>query len=173
MGEKTDKKRKRDGEEKTKAEKKERKETKDEQAESTVEPKLNPIAKPLADKKLTKKLFKLTKKAKEAKSIRKGVKEVTKAIRKGQKGLVILAGDVTPLDVMTHIPVLCEEANIPYVYVTSKDELGTVAGTKRATSTIMVSKTPKKPKNPEEKSKDYSEEYNECESDIKELEKKQ
>jgi H/ACA ribonucleoprotein complex subunit 2 len=66
------------------------------------------IAKPLASKKTTKKLHKLVKKASTAKHISRGVKEVVKAIRKGAKGLCVIAGDISPIDVITHIPVLCE-----------------------------------------------------------------
>lgn len=40
------------------------------------------------------------------------------------------------------MPVLCEEAKIPYIYVPSKTELGVAAATKRATSCILV-KPPK------------------------------
>ena len=35
--------------------------------------------------------------------------------------LVFLAGDISPLDVLTHVPVLCEDHDIPYVYVPSKE----------------------------------------------------
>src|SRR5690348_1622499 len=38
--------------------------------------------------------------------------------------LMILAGNITPIDVITHIPILCEENDIPYVYVPKKEELG-------------------------------------------------
>lgn len=44
------------------------------------------IAKPLADEKLCKKVLKLCKKASKRKAIRRGVKEVVKALRKKQKG---------------------------------------------------------------------------------------
>lgn len=33
---------------------------------------------------------------------------------------MILAGDVSPIDVISHIPILCEENQIPYCYVPSK-----------------------------------------------------
>lgn len=33
---------------------------------------------------------------------------------------VVLAGDVTPIDVYSHLPVMCEDRNIPYCYVPSK-----------------------------------------------------
>lgn len=52
--------------------------------------------------------------------------------------IVVLAGDISPIDVLSHMPVLCEEAKIPYIYVPSKAELGMAAATKRATSCILV-----------------------------------
>lgn len=45
------------------------------------------------------------------------------------------------MDVISHIPVLCEDHGIPYVFVTSRAELGASAATKRPTSVVMV--TPK------------------------------
>jgi len=38
--------------------------------------------------------------------------------------VVILAGDVTPVDIMTHMPTWCEEKEIPYIYVPTKYDLG-------------------------------------------------
>ena len=55
---------------------------------------------------------------------RRGVKEVVKALKKETKGVCVIAGDISPIDVITHVPILCEEANVPYVYVHSKEELG-------------------------------------------------
>ncbi len=48
------------------------------------------IAKPLAPKKTTKKIHKLVKKATQAKIVRRGVKEVVKAIRKGERGFCVI-----------------------------------------------------------------------------------
>lgn len=42
------------------------------------------------------------------------------------------------MDVISHIPVLCEDHGIPYVFVTSRAELGSSAATKRPTSVVMV-----------------------------------
>eukprot|EP01090_Pellita_catalonica_P022000 TRINITY_DN8395_c0_g1_i1.p1 TRINITY_DN8395_c0_g1~~TRINITY_DN8395_c0_g1_i1.p1 ORF type:complete len:150 (+),score=28.38 TRINITY_DN8395_c0_g1_i1:28-450(+) len=99
---------------------------------------LSPIAKPLADKKLTKKILKLNKKATKDKQVRRGVKEVVKAIRKKETGLCVIAGDISPIDVITHLPVYCEENNIQYVYVASKHELGKSSGCKRPTSCVLI-----------------------------------
>jgi ribosomal protein L7Ae-like RNA K-turn-binding protein len=35
--------------------------------------------------------------------------------------ICVIAGNISPIDVITHVPILCEEADIPYVYVTSKE----------------------------------------------------
>jgi len=100
------------------------------------------IATPLASEKLHKKLFKAVKRAAASKSLKRGVKEVVKALRKGEKGLVVLAGDISPVDVISHIPVLCEDGEVPYCYVGSKADLGAAAATKRPTSVVFLA--PKK-----------------------------
>lgn len=104
---------------------------------------VNVISHPLASKKSTKKAHKLVKKAAGQKQIRRGVKEVIKGIRKGETGLAILAGDIYPLDVISHIPLLLEEKDIPYIFVPSKQDLGAAASTKRPTSVVLV-RTPQK-----------------------------
>ncbi|KAI8810259.1 50S ribosomal protein L30e-like protein [Cladochytrium replicatum] len=96
------------------------------------------FAKPLADKKLTKKTLKAVKEASKQKAVKRGVKEVVKALRKGQKGFVIIAGDISPIDVITHIPVLCEDNDVPYIYLPSKEDLGHAGSTRRPTSCIMI-----------------------------------
>ena len=35
--------------------------------------------------------------------------------------ICVIAGNISPIDVITHVPILCEEADIPYVYVPSKE----------------------------------------------------
>jgi H/ACA ribonucleoprotein complex subunit 2 len=104
---------------------------------------VNVIAHPLACKKSTKKVHKLVKKAAAVKYIRRGVKEVVKGLRKGEDGLAILAGDIYPIDVISHLPILLEEKNIPYLFVPSKQDLGAAASTKRPTSCVLI-RTPKK-----------------------------
>jgi H/ACA ribonucleoprotein complex subunit 2 len=45
--------------------------------------------------------------------------------------------------VYSHLPVLLEEQDIPYLFVPSKQDLGAAASTKRPTSCVLV-RTPKK-----------------------------
>jgi len=99
---------------------------------------VNVISTPLANKKLTKKIYKLVKKACQAKFVKRGVKEVVKALRKGEKGFCVLAGDISPMDVICHLPIMCEDRKLPYIYIPSKHDLGASAGTKRPTSCVLI-----------------------------------
>jgi large subunit ribosomal protein L7Ae len=70
--------------------------------------------------------------------IAKGTNEVTKHVERGQAKLVLMAEDVTPEEILAHIPILCEEKGVPYGYVPSKSELGAAAGLPVATAAIAV-----------------------------------
>ena len=61
-------------------------------------------------------------------SVRKGTNETTKAIERAQAKLVVMAEDVEPPEVVAHLPLLCEERKIPYIYVPSKEKIGTAIG---------------------------------------------
>jgi len=61
-------------------------------------------------------------------AVRKGTNETTKAVERGQAKLVVIAEDVDPPEVVAHLPLLCEERKIPYVYVPSKEKLGDAVG---------------------------------------------
>lgn len=99
---------------------------------------VSPIADPLASDKMNKKLIKLVKKSMKDKLVHRGVKETVKAVRKGSKGLVIIAADISPIDVLSHLPILCEDKSIPYIYVKSRAEIGDACKTKRPTSCVLV-----------------------------------
>ncbi|KAG2348915.1 L30e-like protein, partial [Suillus weaverae] len=137
---------------------------------------LSPLAQPLAQKKLVKKLHKTIKKASKARQVKRGVKEVVKGIRKGEKGLLVLAADINPIDIISHLPVLSEEAQIPYIFVTSKEELGHASSTKRPTSCVMICPDQKRKvqkKDAEaEKDDDYRELYEECRKEVAKLDHK-
>lgn len=60
--------------------------------------------------------------------VRKGTNEATKAVERGRAKLVIIAEDVDPPEVVAHLPLLCEERRIPYVFVPSKRKLGNSTG---------------------------------------------
>ena len=72
--------------------------------------------------------------------IRKGANEATKAIEKGQAKLVAYAADVTPKEIIMHLPLLCKEKNIPCFEVSKKDDLGAAAGLTVPTAAVAVVK---------------------------------
>ncbi|SAM09408.1 hypothetical protein [Absidia glauca] len=146
---------------------KEKKEKKEKKVETEVARFASPIAHPMAEDKLSKKIHKTVKKASKAKHVRRGVKEVGKALRKGEKGLVVIAGDISPIDVIAHLPVLCEDSNVPYVFVPSKENLGEASATKRPTSVTMVVLGGQK--KDLKAAEDYKELYDECFSEAKKL----
>ncbi len=90
-------------------------------------------------KELSDKVLQAVTVAKATGKVRKGVNETTKTIERGLAKLVIMAMDVQPEEILMHLPVLCEEKKVPYVYVPSKVELGQATGISVPTSSIAVS----------------------------------
>ena len=48
------------------------------------------------------------------------------------------------MDVISHLPILCEDNDVPYIYVRSKEDLGAAGLTKRPTSCMLVAPAIKK-----------------------------
>nr|KAF7425157.1 hypothetical protein H0235_007595 [Vespula pensylvanica] len=100
---------------------------------------VNSIATPMASRKLAKKIYKCIKKASKHRTyLRNGLKDVQKHIRKGEKGLVVFAGDVFPIEIMCHLPIVCEDKDIPYCYTPSRLDIGTAMGVKRGSLMDIV-----------------------------------
>ena len=72
--------------------------------------------------------------------IRKGANEATKAIDKGEAKLVVYAADVTPKEIIMHLPLLCKEKNIPCIMVSKKEDLGAAAGLSVGTAAVAIVK---------------------------------
>src|SRR3989338_896606 len=72
--------------------------------------------------------------------IRKGANEVTKAIEKGVAKLVVYAADVSPKEIIMHLPLLCKEKNIPCFQVAKKEDLGAAVGLALGTAAVAVIK---------------------------------
>ena len=89
-------------------------------------------------KELVSKVYEAVTIAKTTGKVRKGVNETTKAIERGLAKLVVIAEDVTPEEVIMHLPVLCDEKKVPYVYVPSKEELGKASGIEVSTSSVAI-----------------------------------
>jgi hypothetical protein len=81
--------------------------------------------------------------------------------------ILVLAADISPMDIISHLPGLGEEYKVPYVFVASKEELGHASSTKRPTSCVMICPNMKrrKPKEKEKKAADKMDEVAEEEDD--------
>merc|ERR1711885_41669 len=99
---------------------------------------VNPKAFPLADAHLTKKVLELIQQACNYKQLRKGANEATKALNRGISEFVVLAADTEPLEILLHLPLLCEDKNVPYVFVPSKQALGRACGVSRPVISCSV-----------------------------------
>lgn len=120
---------------------------------------LNPIAHPLADDKLAKRLFKLIKKSSTKKNkLYRGLRNVQTRIRKGGEGICVFAGDVTPIDIYCHLPIVCEDKNIPYCFVPSKKDIATALGARRPCIVALISED-----------EDYKDLYEKCHNKVSKM----
>ncbi|MEK6835124.1 MAG: 50S ribosomal protein L7Ae [Nanoarchaeota archaeon] len=90
------------------------------------------------NKELQEKAYEAVEIARKTGKLKKGVNEVTKAVERGIAKLVLIAQDVNPAEVIMHLPVLCEEKDTPFVYVSSREELGTSAGLTVSTASVAI-----------------------------------
>merc|ERR1711976_322083 len=93
---------------------------------------VNPKAFPLADQTTSNVLLDLLQQAFNYKQLKKGANETTKALNRGHAQLIVLAADTDPLEILLHLPLLCEDKNVPYVFVPSKRGLGRACGVSRS-----------------------------------------
>jgi large subunit ribosomal protein L7Ae len=72
-------------------------------------------------------------------NIRKGTNETTKSVERGDAKLVFIALDVDPPEIVAHIPLLCKDKKIPYLYIANKEVLGNACnlGVKTASCSIV------------------------------------
>ncbi len=76
--------------------------------------------------------------ARDTGKIRRGTNESTKAIERGIAKLTLIAEDVEPPEIVAHLPLLCEERKIPYIYVPSKERLGQASGIDVKSAAITI-----------------------------------
>lgn len=89
-------------------------------------------------KELSDKVLQLVEITKNTGKIKRGTNETTKVIERGQAQLVVIASDVEPEEIVMHLPPLCEEKNVPYVFVPSKQELGRSSGIDVASAAVAI-----------------------------------
>lgn len=74
----------------------------------------------------------------EVKGVKRGTNETTKAVERGLAKIVFIAKDVDPPEIVAHLPLLCKEKKIPYMFVPSKAELGKAAGLDVAAASVCI-----------------------------------
>ncbi|GAB6021256.1 RNA binding protein snu13 [Chamberlinius hualienensis] len=96
---------------------------------------------PLAPAELSTKILNLVQQASNYKQLRKGANEVTKTLNRGVSEFIVMAADTEPLEILLHLPLLCEDKNVPYVFVKSKSALGRACGVSRSIIAASVTQS--------------------------------
>ncbi|KAI8332455.1 ribonucleoprotein-associated protein [Chlamydoabsidia padenii] len=99
---------------------------------------VNPRAFPLADATLTNTILDLVQQAAHYKQLKKGANEATKTLNRGISEFIVMAADAEPLEILLHLPLLCEDKNVPYVFVPSKTALGRACGVSRSVISTSI-----------------------------------
>lgn len=76
--------------------------------------------------------------ARDTGNIRRGTNEATKSIERGVAKLILIAEDVEPPEVVAHLPLLCEERHVSYIFVPSKNQLGSSSGIDVPSAAISI-----------------------------------
>ena len=84
------------------------------------------------------KILEIVELARKTGKIKKGSNEATKALERGTAKLVVTASDVTPKEVIMHLPLLAKEKGIPFREVPKKDDLGAAAGLQVGTAAQAI-----------------------------------
>ncbi|KAJ7343211.1 snRNP subunit [Mycena olivaceomarginata] len=93
---------------------------------------------PLAEADLTNSILELVQQASQYKQLKKGANEATKTLNRGIAEFIVLTADTEPLEILLHLPLLCEEKNVPYIFVPSKAALGRACGVTRPVISASV-----------------------------------
>ncbi|MDP7002341.1 MAG: ribosomal L7Ae/L30e/S12e/Gadd45 family protein [Candidatus Thalassarchaeaceae archaeon] len=70
--------------------------------------------------------------------LKKGANEVTKSAERGTAQMIVMAENVNPSELLAHIPMICKEKGIPYIYVEDQAYLAEAAGMSTGTRTAAV-----------------------------------
>lgn len=101
-------------------------------------PEIRGKAWPLAEAELTNSILELVQQAGLHKQLKKGANEATKTLNRGIAEFIVLTADTEPLEILLHLPLLCEEKNVPYIFVPSKAALGRACNVSRPVISASV-----------------------------------
>ncbi len=66
--------------------------------------------------------------ARDTGKVKKGSNEATKAVERNIAQLVLIGADVEPEEIVMHLPPLCDEKQIPFIYITKQNDIGLASG---------------------------------------------
>ncbi|MDO8842580.1 MAG: 50S ribosomal protein L7Ae [Methanocalculus sp.] len=81
--------------------------------------------------------------ARDTGKIKKGSNEATKAIERGIAQLVLIGGDVEPEEIVMHLPPLCVEKQIPFIFINKQSEIGAACGLDVGSAAVAIVKSGK------------------------------
>ncbi len=87
---------------------------------------------------LANKAYEVLQIARDSGKIKRGTNEATKAIERGMAKFVVIAEDVEPPEVVAHLPLLCEEKKVPYIFVPNKNQLGSSSGIEVPAASVAI-----------------------------------
>ncbi len=67
-----------------------------------------------------------------------GSNEVTKAAERGTAQMIVMAENVNPAELLAHIPLICKEKKIPFIYVEDQAYLAEAAGMSSGAKTAAI-----------------------------------
>lgn len=68
----------------------------------------------------------------------KGTNETTKAVERGEAELLYIAKDVSPEEIVQHLPELAHEKGVPYILIPTQDEIGFASGLQVGTAAAAI-----------------------------------
>ncbi|KAG6856462.1 RNA binding protein snu13 [Tephrocybe sp. NHM501043] len=76
-------------------------------------------------------ILELVQQAGQYKQLKKGANEATKTLNRGIAEFIVLTADTEPIEILLHLPLLCEEKNVPYIFLPSKAAVGRACNVSR------------------------------------------
>ncbi|BBL67663.1 50S ribosomal protein L7Ae [Methanoculleus chikugoensis] len=81
--------------------------------------------------------------ARDTGKVKKGSNEATKAVERNIAQLVLIGADVEPEEIVMHLPLLCEEKQIPFVYISKQNDIGSASGLEVGSAAAAIVKSGK------------------------------
>ncbi|ABN56654.1 MULTISPECIES: 50S ribosomal protein L7Ae [Methanoculleus] len=81
--------------------------------------------------------------ARDTGKVKKGSNEATKAVERNIAQLVLIGSDVEPEEIVMHLPPLCEEKQIPFVYISKQNDIGLASGLEVGSAAAAIVKSGK------------------------------